>query len=122
MPASPWMERVIKVSDWFDNILILLALEDEPSGGFRDEEYDEDLEAGGDSNPLLKLPPNHQLLHHIGGSKLAQTVGDEEGDGDEAVVADPGEPLETPLEPNRLHQVNLEVCLEAKSLDWMLPG
>ena len=97
-------------------------MEDQPSRRFRDEEDNEDLEAGGNGDPHLKLPPNLQLLHHIGGSELAQAVRDEEGDGDKAVVADPGKPLETPLKSNRLHQVNLEVWLEAKRLDWMLPG
>ena len=53
--------------------------------------------------------------HHHSCSNLAQAVGDEEGDGDEAVVADPGEPLEAPLEPNRLHQINLQAWMQERS-------
>ena len=50
---------------------------------------------------------NLQMMNHHSCSNLAQAVGDEEGDGDEAVVADPGKSLQAPLKPNRLHQINL---------------
>ena len=59
------------------------------------------------------------MVHHKGGSHLAQAVGDEEGDGDEAVVADPGEPRPPPLKPNRLHQINLEALLGSSVLDQL---
>ena len=65
------------------------------------------MNAGGDGDPPLKLPPRFHLVDDKGGRDLAKAVGDEEGYGDQAVVADPGEPLQAPLEPNGLHQIDL---------------
>ena len=59
------------------------------------------------------------MMNHHSCSNFAQAVGDEEGDGDKAVVADPGETLQTPLKPNRLHQINLEALLESSVLDQL---
>ena len=72
------------------------------------------MDAGCHSDPALKIPPMQHFLHHRSCSNLAQAVGDEEGDGDEAVVADPGEALEAPLIPNRLHQIDLQAWMKAK--------
>ena len=70
--------------------------------------------------PPFKIPPilPDALDHHSCGN-LAQAVGNEEGDGDEAVVADPGKPLQAPLKPNRLHQINLQdkVLISLESLE-----
>ena len=105
--------------------IILLAVVEEPAWRLRDEEDDWDLDARSHSDPALKIPPVRHLVHHRGCSNLAQAVGDEEGDGDEAVVGDPGEGPEAPLEPNRLHQIDLQAGMEAKGLDqqgvWRLP-
>ena len=43
---------------------------------------------GSHSYPQLKLPPVSGFLHHSCCRHLAQTVRNEEGDGDQAVVAE----------------------------------
>ena len=97
-------------------------MEEQPAWRLGDEEDDDDLDAGSHGDPHLKLPPLLQFFDHFGCCDLAQAVGDEEGDGDEAVVADPGEPLEAPLEPNRLHQINLWAKALNQERGWRLPG
>ena len=70
--------------------------------------------------PPFKIPPIlPDVVDHHSCGNLAQAVGNEEGDGDEAVVADPGKPLQAPLKPNRLHQINLQdkVLISLESLE-----